>query len=431
MFDYPNDQRDATIWYHDHAMGITRTNVYAGPAGFYLIRGNEMDKLIDSKTGLPAVLPGPAPLTATTEPVYEIPIALQDRTFNSDGSLFYPNSRYFFDEFEGPYSPESDMAPLWNPEFFGDTIIVNGNTWPFLNVENKRYRLRFLNGSQARMFILKFTNITNTASKLSFWQIGADQGFLAKPAELSQLPLGPAERADVIVDFTNMAIGDVIRLNNLGPDMPFNGERQEAADPETTGQVMEFRVVADPTNTPDPSTPPDRLVLPEVSPLKPTVDARQLSLNEEMSEELMDEESQEEIGPKAALLGTVEKDSATGLVIKGLPQLWSSEITENIALDSTEVWEIYNYTADAHPIHLHLVGFQVVNRQDFDDETGELIGKAVPATAAESGFKDTVLAFPGQVTRIRATFDIAGRYVWHCHILEHEDNEMMRPYLVE
>jgi spore coat protein A len=431
VFDYSNDQRDATLWYHDHTMGMTRTNVYAGPAGFYLIRGGKAEP-VDSKTGKPAVLPGPAPMTAPSGSVYEIPIVIQDRSFNADGSLYYPDSRSVFDGFAGPYAPESDIAPIWNPEFFGDTIVVNGNTWPFLNVEPKRYRFRFLNGSQARTLILSLKDITASKTKLDFWQIGADGGFLASPAKLSQIRMGPAERADVIVDFSKAAVGDIIRLNNLGPDDPFNGGKQAPANPVTTGQVMEFRIVADPAKTPDLSTPPEQLLLPTVPPLVPTAPARQVSLNEASSEKLFDNSNPPvAIGPKAALLGTVEKDAKTGLVIKGLPKLWSSDVSENIALNSTEVWEIYNYTEDAHPIHLHLVEFQVVNRQLFDQATGKLIGKPLSPSAAETGFKDTVLAYPGQITRIRAKFDRSGRYVWHCHILEHEDNEMMRPYIVK
>lgn len=134
------------------------------------------------------------------------------------------------------------------------------------------------------------------------------------------------------------------------------------------------------------------------------------------------------VGPKAALLGTVMTDDNGGVM--GMPMLWMDQITESVNLGDTEVWEIYNFTMDAHPIHLHLVTFEVISRQDFNMETGEL-GTITPANSWETGYKDTVLAFPGQITRIKAKFDMAGRYVWHCHILEHEDNEMMRPYEVK
>ena len=161
-FQYPNANRASTIWYHDHTLGMTRLNVYAGPAGFYIIRGGPAgdEAVLDSRTGTAAVLPGPAPKENDKFPpnkiYYEIPIAIQDRSFNSDGSLFYPDTRAFFDGITGPYIPDTDISPLWNPEFFGNMIMVNGNTWPFQTVEQRRYRFRFLNGCQSRFLILDF-----------------------------------------------------------------------------------------------------------------------------------------------------------------------------------------------------------------------------------------------------------------------------------
>jgi spore coat protein A, manganese oxidase len=155
-FQYPNKGRAAQDWYHDHALGMTRLNVYAGPAGFYILRGGADgdDAVKDRRTGAPAILPGPAPREndrfPPNKPYCEIPIAIQDRSFNADGSLFYPDSRAFFDGITGRYVPHTDLSPIWNPEFFGNTIMVNGNTWPFQIVEQRRYRLRFLNGCQSR-----------------------------------------------------------------------------------------------------------------------------------------------------------------------------------------------------------------------------------------------------------------------------------------
>ena len=163
IFQYPNKNRASTIWYHDHTLGMTRLNVYAGPAGFYLIRGGPAgdDEVLDSSTGATAVLPGPAPRENDKFPpnktYYEIPIAIQDRSFNTDGSLFYPDTRAFFDEIAGPYRPDTDISPIWNPEFFGNMIMVNGNTWPFQTVEQRRYRFRFLNGCNSRFLILDFS----------------------------------------------------------------------------------------------------------------------------------------------------------------------------------------------------------------------------------------------------------------------------------
>jgi spore coat protein A, manganese oxidase len=429
-FTYPNDQRESTLWYHDHALGMTRLNVYAGPAGFFLVRGGpEGDKaILDSRTGTTAVLPSPAPNEGDMFPpnktYYEIPIAVQDRSFNRDGSLFYPDTRAFFDGFTGPYIPETDVSPIWNPEFFGNMIMVNGNTWPFQTVEQRRYRLRFLNGCQSRFLILDFGNIPG----VEVWQIGNEGGFLAAPVNLTasngnRLLMGLAERADLIVDFTNVPVGRYV-LGNVGPDEPFGGGVPgvdfDPADPDSTGQVLQFRVV--PAVAPDPTTPPQFLALPAITRLTGGT-TRPLALLEQMSE-FTD-------GPAEARLGVVDN---TGTLVA---KKWMDEVTENPATGATEVWEYYNATADAHPMHIHEVTFQVVNRQGLAlDENGEVIqpiqlaGNSTPPESWENGWKDTVIAYPGQVTRLRLRFTNPGQFVWHCHIVEHEDNEMMRPYRI-
>jgi len=467
VFQYPNDQRATTLWYHDHALGITRLNVYAGLAGFYLLRGGPSD--------LPAgVLPGPAPSIGDSPDTkyYEIPIAIQDRSFRVDGSLFYPDNRAFFEglqpeqlkipfvseetapETEGTQAPGdhddaagaarphgrkvSDIPPIWNPEFFGNAIMVNGRTWPYLEVEPRRYRFRLLNGCNSRFLVLRFER-----DDLSFWQIGNEGGFLPKPVELKDLLLAPAERADVIVDFTGLKPGTEILLLNVGPDAPFRGFNPDGtladgeggtfppADPETTGQVMKFVIVD--LSSQDTSTPPAELQLPPVTDLGPADVTRVLSLNEAMSDVVFvveDEEGNiveaatggEPFGPRAAYLGTLGPDG-TGVMLG-----WDEPMTENPELNATETWEIYNFTVDAHPIHLHLIMFQVINRQPLHE--GRLTGTPQSPPAWEAGYKDTVIAYPMQVTRIKAKFDVEGLFVWHCHILEHEDNEMMRPYYV-
>jgi FtsP/CotA-like multicopper oxidase with cupredoxin domain len=426
-FQYPNHNRASTIWYHDHALGMTRLNVYAGPAGFYIVRGGPSDVVLDSRFGTSAVLPGPAPALEDGPGTnyYEIPIAIQDRSFNADGSLFYPDTRAFFDEFGGPFIPDSNVSPIWNPEFFGNMIMVNGNTWPFLNVEQRRYRFRFLNGCQSRFLILDFSNIPG----IKVWQIGNEGGFLATPVNITgdhrnRLLMGLAERADVIVDFTNVSQGRHV-LGNVGPDEPFGGGEPDkdfdTSDPASTGQIMEFRVV--PAIAPDPTTPPQFLTLPPIAPLPTESVTRPLALIEMMSE-VHD-------GPSEAMLGHVDAD--------GMPmhQMWSEPISENPTVGATEVWEFYNFTADAHPMHVHEVTFEVVNRQALvTNEDGEtapparLDGDPRPPEAWENGLKDTVIAYPGEVTRIRARFNNPGTFVWHCHIVEHEDNEMMRPYRI-
>jgi FtsP/CotA-like multicopper oxidase with cupredoxin domain len=430
-FQYPNDNRASTIWYHDHALGMTRLNVYAGPAGFYIIRGGpDGDQaVIDTRSNTRAVLPGPAPAAGDPFPpnkvYYEIPIAIQDRAFNNDGSLFYPNTREFFDGYAGPFIPKTDISPIWNPEFFGNVIMVNGSTWPFQTVEQRRYRFRFLNGCQSRFLILDFSNIPG----VEVWQIGNEGGLLAAPVNITadhdnRLLMGLAERADMIVDFTNVPTGRYA-LGNLGPDEPFGGGEPEedfdAADPESTGQIMQFRVV--PAVAPDPTTPARYLQLPAITPLPAETTTRKLGLIEMMS--------MHHDGPAEAMLGQVDAH--------GMPmhQMWSEAITENPAVGDTEIWEFYNFTADAHPMHVHEVVFEVVNRQALEvNEDGEtepparLDGNPRPPEPWESGFKDTVIAYPGEVTRIKAKFGAPGTFVWHCHIVEHEDNEMMRPYRI-
>ncbi len=404
VFQYPNRQRATTLWYHDHTLGLTRANVYAGPAGFYLLRGGDDDMEAGKLPG-PAPKPGDAPGTK----YYEIPLAIQDRSFNADGSLFYPDSREFFDGFTGPYIGDgnSDISPIWNPEVFANTMVVNGRTWPYLTVEKRRYRFRLLNGCNSRFLILKLSN------GLPFWQIGADGGHLPAPVQCTELLMAPAERADVIVDFSNVPVGTEIILGNVGPDEPFGGGIPGVDFPEanadTTGQVMQFRVVA--ATSVDRTTPAHRLRLPEFRPLGGANNTRQVSLNEEDSATLPG------IGPRAALLGTVD---AAGM---GMPMMWADAPTETPRLGDTEIWEIFNHTEDAHPVHPHTVQCQVINRQAFD-------GLPRPPEPGESGYKDTVIAYPGEITRIKAKFAVRGRYVWHCHILEHEDNEMMRPLVV-
>lgn len=412
VFEYPNDQRAATLWYHDHTLGLTRLNVYAGPAGFYLLRHGPGD--------LPAgVLPGPGPSLEQGPRgagTYEIPLVIQDRSFNANGSLFYPASRAFFDDFAGPYVPDSDVSPIWNPEFFGNTMVVNGRTWPVLEVEPRRYRFRILNGCNARFLVLAITRdavARPAATAVPFWMIGAEGGFLAAPVRLEHLFMAPAERRDVVVDFTGLRPGTVLYLVNLGPDEPF-GELTEpsesVADPATTGQVMKF--VVRPLRSHDTSSPPARLHLPAMESVGEPTARRRVSLNERPSRFPGCD------GPVEAQLGTVRGIDGP------VPLGWDEPITENPALGSVEVWEIYNLTADAHPIHLHQVHFHVLDRTAFDSDRQQA------AFPWERGLKDTVVAFPGQITRLKAHFDLPGRYAWHCHILEHEDNEMMRPFHV-
>jgi len=427
-FTYPNDQPATTLWYHDHTLGMTRLNVYAGPAGFWLIRGGPND----DDLGYVAPGVGDDPFGEYTE----IPIVIQDRSFDADGSLFYPDNRAFFEgldpsQLDIPFIPDltpnglpSDVSPIWNPEFFGNMMVVNGTTWPYLEVEQRRYRFRFLNGCNSRFLILK------TSNGMPFTQIGGDQGFLPAPVALSELLMAPAERADVVMDFTNVPVGTEIVLLNLGPDEPFGGGIPgvdfDPSDPASTGQVMQFRV--------GPATSPDTSALPATLPAAASLGApdvvRDVSLNEEESATVTVsdvngvvtyDQAGEAFGPTAALLGTLNGTT-------GNPLIWMAPMTEKPALDTTEEWVIHNFTADAHPIHVHQVKFEVLGREPYAGGTS-IAGSNDPMPW-ETGPKDTVISYPGESTRIKMHFDLPGYYVWHCHIVEHEDNEMMRPFHV-
>ena len=524
FYTYENSQPATTIWYHDHTLGMTRLNVYAGPAGFWLVRADEnlsqggLAGRHDNPTttgGASAVLPGPAPRLgedpnfdpAVRTAVREIPIAIQDRSFNADGTLFYPQSRAFFDGFNGPYIGDpagptnSDINPIWNPEAFFNTMVVNGTTWPQLEVAPAKYRFRMLNGCNSRFLNLSMFEVAmdKTFDKLlkdkikakndkygvevPFYQIGGDQGFLPNVVEIrtgsqtilpnggtiplpdptQALLMAPAERADVIVDFSGFPDGTVIRLINTAPDAPFGGFPDIPADPSTTGQVMQF-VVNSLLTVPADATTTSPLALnlnSEPAIADPVAQTRPLSLNEEESSQVCVTVNPTgkitTVGtfnpapadivaacatlggvpqaPKAALLGVIGPDplAPTPGALSGNPQMWKDPITETPLLGSTEDWEFYNLTVDGHPIHMHLVRYQVLNRELFDplSPTFALSGVVQPALPNELGYKDTVLAFPGEVTRVRATFDLPGLYVWHCHIVEHEDNEMMRSFFVE
>jgi spore coat protein A, manganese oxidase len=376
VYEYENKQRATTLWYHDHALGATRINVVAGLAGFYIIRDDHEDSL-----NLP-------------KGQFEVPLVIQDRSFNKDGSLFYPSQ---------PDDPEPTFPnPSIVPEFFGNSILANGKLWPFFDVEPRKYRFRILNGSNAR-----FYNIFLSSGQ-PFFQIGTEGGLLEKPVELTEINLAPAERADVIIDFSNYKGQCIVLRNNAAEPFP-NGD---SVNPETTGQIMQFRVVL-PLSEPDQSVIPSNLsTIEKLDPNQAAV-IRDLPLVE-------------------------ETDSFGRLMLMLDGKMWDEPISEKPKFGTIEVWNLINPTPDTHPIHLHLINFQVLNRQEFDvptfESTGtvQFIGPIIAPDENEKGWKETVKTPPGFVTRIIARFDgYTGEYVWHCHIIEHEDHDMMRPYLVE
>lgn len=354
LYFYPNQQDATMLWYHDHALGINRLNAYAGLLGAFIIRDAVEDKL-----NLP-------------KGKFDIPLILCDRFFYPDGQLDYPVSA-------NPDSP-------WVPEVFGNAVLVNGALFPYLDVEQRRYRFRVLNGSNSRFYHLTLSN------GQTFHQIGTDQGLLAAPVELKSLVLAPAERADLVIDFAGHGGEKIVLTNDAFKLMQFRASPQAAHDSSSLPATLR------PITTLQESE---------------AVQHRDLSL----------EEVKDAYGNSYIML------------LNGAH--WSMPITEKPALNTVEVWNLINVTEDSHPIHLHLVRFQILDRRPFEDftyiasRTLKYRGPAVAPDPNEAGWKDTVQAHPGMVTRIIARFEgYTGRYVWHCHVLEHEDNEMMRPYEV-
>ena len=501
-YNYPNTQEAANIWFHDHALGITRLNVYAGLAGAYLIS--------DPGLTLPDGL-GPHDIGGDLI----VPLVIQDRTFDTNGQLYLPNMGI---------NPEH---PYWIPEFVGDAVVVNGKTWPTFGTAlnpkaSKRYRFLFLNGSNARTYELFLVDPVTKVMGPPLWVIGTDGGYLDRPVKVdpaaaanNKLILMPGERYDVVIDFNdpawraaNTAFSGQLILRNTGRTPYPKGASPQGS---TLGQILKIFVgnpVVDDSYNPDPAqgggqplrpTPMPRLVNPTTGVAAVTPNKiRQLTLNEVMG-----------MGGPLEVLVNNTRWSGKSVATDVFPTDGTRpDFTAGAYFDysevpqegETELWEIVNLTADAHPIHLHLVQFQLMNRQNFnvnkynkaynalfpataaiDPMTGMaypggafvggygpplnyvsgnaralggnpdivpyLQGPAAPPLPQEAGWKDTVIMFPGQVTRIMVRwaptelpastpaaaayfpFDPSGNlgYVWHCHIIDHEDNEMMRP----
>ena len=372
---YPNNQDAATLWFHDHALGITRLNVYMGLAGFYLVRDP-----VEAALGLPSG-------------EYEIPLAIQDRSFNTDGTLKYPS--------------------VWQDMFFGETMLVNGKVWPRHDVKQGKYRLRLLDGCNSRVLTLQFCPGTNTLpcpSPATFQLIGQEGGLLPAPVSLTEITLGGGERADIVVDFAPYASGTSVYLQNTAP-APYPGTPGEGE----LNDVMRFDVLAQ-TGFTDPV--PGSLRSMEVLNEGNAVEHRTLELVK---------------GPGDACSPfaweVVSTDGLNGAV---LGSRWE-DITELPELGTTEVWSFINRSGVTHPMHMHLVFFQVLDRQSFDEVGGLVVptGSPVPPPAREVGWKDTVRVGPNEIVRVIARFeDYEGLFPYHCHILEHEDHEMMREFQV-
>lgn len=429
------------MWYHDHSLGITRLNVYAGLAGFFPLRDDNDSGKEGNPLGLPA------------DP-YELGFAVQDRMFRNTGELFYPAfpGDPAYDDFitgEGVVLPP-DFGPTALAEFFGDHMVVNGIIWPKYSVEQRQYRVRFLNGTDSRFMRLKLKVVaageTDPApgAEVPFYIIGSDQSLRSTAALVNEVDFMPGERLDMVIDFKDVPPDSRVIVENILGDSPFGGDLPAVEDlfpNRRTDRVMAFDVEV-PFNpmVVDSNISDGYFLGGDVAVIAPVTRTRKLALFE----------GTDEHGRLQPLLGSAEEvTDVTGFSVNGAMP-WHTPITENPGLGDTEIWEIYNATGDAHPVHVHLVHFEVLDRQTFTansieqpvlQHNGEFgVGfrlekiktkgkKRVPDTSEQTR-RDMVMALPGEVTRIKMTFDKPGRYVWHCHILSHEDHEMMRPFHV-
>lgn len=384
LYHYPNSQQAATLWYHDHALGITRLNVYAGLSGFFFLRDDEERNL-----SLPSG-------------DYEIPLILQDRTLDDQGQLVY-----------APTMDDAVRLPpgVWGPMFFGELPVVNGALYPYLDVEPRPYRLRVLNGSNSRflnIFLNLAKHVTDIPALVAVHQIGSDGGFLPAPVKLNKFLLGPAERADLIVDFSGLE-GKIVTLSN-DASAPYPGWNVMNATWPEVYEFMQFRVELPVKNRKSFSVPA-QMPFSRLDESKSVV-TRDFVLSEQLD----------------------DKGRSLGVRING--KGYDDPVTETIKLNSIEKWRFFNTSDDAHPMHLHLVQFQIVERQGFNvpamlNGKLELLGSPRKPHANEAGWKDTATVNPGDVLTILARFEgYTGRYVFHCHMLEHEDNDMMRPFEV-
>jgi spore coat protein A len=354
---YPNNQQAGFLWYHDHSLGVTRLNVQMGLAGLYFLRDAVEDAL-----NLPVG-------------EFEVPLILQDRRFNSDGSFRYPATG--------------------NDHFFGDKILVNGRVWPYFDVKKGKYRFRIVNGSGSRVYTLA---LSPPSGVLNFTVVGTELGLLEAPVNgVGQLTIGPGERYDVVVNFAGLNTNDEVLLENSA-GAPFPNGTVDLTE------VMKFRVTSLAGDT-DPLPASLRSVPP--------------------------------LDPGSAVVSRDFVLKRSGLDLCGR-QSWTindlgwHDVSEFPELGTAEIWRFINDSGVAHPMHMHLVGFQILDRDGFTTGPGgEIVPNGNPQAppAEERGWKDTAMVAPNQILRVIAKFeDYKGRYAYHCHILEHEDNEMMRQF---
>jgi spore coat protein A, manganese oxidase len=444
---YGNEQSARLMWYHDHALGTTRLNAYAGLAAPYLLTDEIEQELVAS-----GAIPG---LVAGTD----IPLVIQDKSFRTEsdaygdaGDLWYPDAQDPADVLPGFTPP----FPSCVPEFFGDTMLVNGIVYPYLEVEPRRYRFRILNACNARFLRLRLVYADRVEpseagindSGASLVQIGNEGGFLPRPVVLNQVTLGPAERTDLIVDLSNVPAGaKLILYNDAGAPFPDGDPMMDydygkrgasmAGFGPNTRTLMQLRMTAL-KGARDPKPAPLRLPFIEALSAKDAL-VRNLTINEDF----------DEYGRLLQRIGT-DTQLSPGTFARN----YHDPATETPYAGAVEVWNIFNLSADTHPVHFHLVNVQVLGRRRFragrfNGISPHFLGPMRSPDANELGWKETVRMNPGEMTQVIMRFDLpapppgvtipsspsyAGmnvhEYVWHCHMLEHEEHDMMRPLLV-
>jgi FtsP/CotA-like multicopper oxidase with cupredoxin domain len=436
--DYPMDQRAALLWYHDHVMGVTRFTVYAGLAGLWIVRDQREREL-----GLPE------------GPPFEVPLLLQDRNFGQD-----PGGRL-----TGELVHKTDPGTM---EAFAPFTVVNGKVWPVLDVQPATYRLRVINGSNARTFRLVL--LRERRPQLDrITQIGSDGGLFGAPVAIPPggLVLASAQRADLLVDFSDLQPGSELTFVNTAR-VPFNGApfpaelASDAADLDGLlpyPEVMRFRVVPGPSVR---RSAPEQLTTdvapPSAQELAGAV-RRSVALVEQELEGAPNMLTMRELAAAPdgdatqPLITVVDRDSRTGTEtvtrFRTVAAHFEDTVTFFPILGRWEVWQFINLTGDTHPMHIHLNPFHILARhaitlavpdggiddrettatvrlgQDPDDDLDHALD------ANERGLHDTVRVNPNEIVELAVCFEtFCGRYMYHCHILEHEDRDMMRPIVV-
>jgi FtsP/CotA-like multicopper oxidase with cupredoxin domain len=417
LSEYPNEQQAATLWYHDHAMGITSLNVMTGLMGMYLIRDDEEDAL-----HLPSGK-------------HEVPLIICDRNLDTDaqGNL---TSQLLYKVI---VLPNGIKIP-----FLGPFTLVNGVIWPHLKVDACWYRFRVVNASNSRPYRLALRDENGNLVAGALHQIGTDGGLLPKPVALDELTLAPAERADILIDFSAFRGKSLVLANTLAPFVPV---------PVTPNpDVMQFRVRARKVE--------DDFVLPGTI-AKSFVRLSHDSLPHDHVHRWVVLTLLNGRHPEMWEMDVIDRPPA-GLPVDGIVQVQLADGTVKtlrrasrsfrdaanfyVHHDGWEIWNILNLSRVGHPIHLHLVQFQTIglgrqrfNIQSFDNDVG---GTSTPVTymepgmldASDQGWKDTIrVGRPdsGELVTIAAQFSGGtGRYMYHCHILEHEDEGMMSTFIV-